>query len=123
MKKGRINERNSGKWSNGSEPKTKRNTTSENVVLNEIEGKAFTALDTINSMLKSHDGGYYSYLLFDLKNELINQWFSNGIISKKIKKSKYDFMPDKEICKLEKRADLLLVKGILEQTYPKILKR
>jgi len=121
MKNGRINERNSGSWSKNSTPKIRNNKIQNEVVLNEIEKKALISLDKINSLLKSDAGGYYSYLPFDLSDELINQWFENGIISKGLKKSKYDFMPDKEICKLEKKADLLLTKGILEKFYPKIL--
>lgn len=122
MKNGRINERNMGHWSKNSTPKTRIKDKFKDVGLNEIEQKALISLVKIKSLLKSDAGGYVSYLPFDLSDELIKQWFENDVISKKIIKSKYDFMPDKKICKLENKSDLLLIKGILEQFYPKILK-
>ena len=121
MKNGRINERNSGRWSKNSTPKTKNSKAKKEVVLSKIEEDAFYCLDKINSLLKSEKSGYVSFLQYDMSDEILAKWNENGIISKQIKKSKYDFMPDKEICKLENKSNLLLVKGILEQFYPKIL--
>ena len=121
MKNGRINERNSGTWTKNSTPKNRKKNKFKEIVLNDIEQKSLVVLDKINSLLKSDVNNYISYLPFDLSDELINQWYSNGIISKQMKKSKYDFMPDKEICKLENKSDLLLIKGILEKFYPKIV--
>ena len=114
MKNGRINERNIGSWTHGGEPKhqPKPKALPE---LNIEDNKALDAVRLIDNLLKSHIGGYYSYVRYDLSNSLIAHWAKKGIVTKGIKESQYSGFEPKEICHLNESRidDLKMVRGLL----------
>jgi hypothetical protein len=114
MKNGRINERNIGSWTHGGEPKHQ----SKPKALPELSPEKENALDAvrmIDNLLKSHKGGYYSYVRYDLSNTLITHWVQNGIVTKGVKESQYAGFEPKEICHLNESRidDLKMVRGFL----------
>lgn len=118
MRYGRINERNTGSWSLAGEPKTRQSKDNSLRILSSKEELAYKAVLLIDDLLKSHSGGYYSYISWDLDSPLIEHWKKNGIVFKGIRKADSRFGGlDKEICHLntESISDLKLTRGLLIQ--------
>lgn len=116
MKNGRINERNTGNWSLLGEPKR---TTSKfiDVKLSKEQEQSIECIELIVYLIRSKNNNYYSYIRWDMDNELLRKWASSGIIEKGMKKSDRSFFTDKEICIVKKQDDLELVKGLLEKFF------
>lgn len=115
MRYGRINERNIGNWTLNSEPK--RRIKKEKVIeLNKEQEKAVFAVDMINSLIKSHNSNYVSYIQWNEGSDLVEHWKKNGIITKRIRKADPRFFgTDKEVCELNINfiSDLNLSKQLL----------
>lgn len=117
----RINERNSGHWTIGGEPKRRRQKkqTMPVPVLTDEQMRALDAVEQIEGLLRSYKSDYYSYVRFDCANELHKTWLGNGVAVLLTRVSKYAFADPDTILAVnpEKVDDLILVKNLLIEVF------
>ena len=127
MKKGRINERNTGahKLDGGAKrQKVKKNS----VELTYMEQLAASDLRELRGLMAAHESNYYAYVPFKESNPLHVKWLQSGIVSTYEHLSEYakaqnemypGFNEPIVALKLEKPDHIKMAAGLIEYYYPK----